>query len=206
MPRGENQRVITVNQFVAGTLFGGQLVWSAAVLPTYRHLSNEEYLKTHTLLTWYGDALMPVLGLTTTMSGYLRYRRTGEPAALAGSLALTAASIAAARNLRINGRMRRRRAELAAVDGDVEMQRERRQWAVQHLIRSTGGLLAFTTFLRVAKGARGHQGRRGLRPTDLVAAAVLARSSREVAKHFAMMAGRGESGELREAMGLRPAA
>lgn len=209
MPTSQDAPVLTyVNRFLGGSLLGAQLVWSIAVLPTYEKLDNDEYLKVHTLLTWYGDALMPSLGLSSTISGFLRYRRTGEATALVGSLALTAASIAAARNLRINTRMRELRAARPTVAGDDDLQptvdHERGMWAAQHLIRTTGGLVAASAFL-LPKSPRFIAGRpkgKAVGVIDLPIALIALRSMKEIGGHFAMMRGKGKNAGMGRSLGV----
>ncbi len=214
-----NAPVLTyVNRLLGASLLGGQLVWSVAVLPTYEKLDSDEYLRVHTLLTWYGDALMPSLGLSSTLSGYLRYRKTGEVSALVGAVALTAASIAAARNLRINDRMRDRRASVTGADlvsgagGDEtpdpsEIEHERGMWAAQHLIRSVGGLIAASAYMlpvsaRIGAGRPRSGARVGL--IDIPLAVILLRSSKEIGGHFAMMRGKGKHAGMARSIGITP--
>jgi hypothetical protein len=198
-----------VNRLLGASLMGGQLVWTIAVLPTYEKLEADEYLKVHTLLTWYGDALMPSLGLGSTLSGYLRYRRTGEPNALVGAVALTGASIAAARNLRINTRMRELRAgqgptPTPGADTTALLHHEKKMWAAQHLIRTVGGVLAGTAYL-LSPIRRLQAGRPKASPFGLIdplIGLIALRSGKEIVGHLAMMRGKGKYSSMRQSLGI----
>jgi Domain of unknown function (DUF1772) len=198
--------LVGVDQFAAGCLFGAQLVWTLAVIPSYRHLSPTEYLRTHTLLTWYGDALMPFLGLSTAMLGFLRYRETGHWSALAGAVALTLASIAASRNLDINNHLRAVRAgDGPAPDARAgELERNRKRWATQHFLRNLGGLIAFATALVVPSTAMtlGRPGSGTFGWMDLATAIVFVMAGKELASHVVMMRGRGRQAGMSAALGI----
>ena len=180
--------LVTANRALTAALFGGQLVWLTTAVPAYRRLTTPEYLKVHTLLTWYGDLVMPVVGLSATLSGHLRYRRDGRVRALAGTAALVAAGIAALPNLQINARLRELHAA-GTVDADVR--RDRARWAVNHGIRTAGGLIACAAFLPDATRAIGLGRPRQGAPAgwlDAVIGLVMLAGGREVAQHAAAMA------------------
>lgn len=195
-----------LDQFAAGCLFGAQLVWTFAVIPTLRKLGPADYLKSHTLLTWYGDALMPLLGLSTAVLGFLRYNVTGEWSALVSALALTLASIAASRNLDINKRMRdiKANADESPEEMADELVRYRKQWATQHFIRHFGGFVAFVTALIVPDTVwtfgRDNLGPFGL--TDILMVVVIIAVGREIVAHFIMMSRRGPLAGMSTALGL----
>jgi hypothetical protein len=179
-------------------LVGAQITWAATIVPAYRHMSTAEYLRAHTLLSWYADALMPTLGGATALAGFLRYRRTGEVYAVAGSTALAVASMAAQVNLAINARMRRRLS--ANTWTRAEICHDRDHWARLHLVRLTGGAIAlFTTCIdgspsvdtgRPSDGAK-------LGWMDVIAVALLAPVVHDIARHIRMMRGRGPSAAMR---------
>jgi hypothetical protein len=205
--------LVYLNQLVAGCLLGAQLVWTLAVIPTYRHLSPAEYLKAHTILTWYGDALMPGLGVGTTILCFLRYRETGHWSALVGALALSAAGIAASRNLGINNRLRAVRAgDLTGWSGEVRPDRspeavvaDRKRWAWQHFLRNGGGFVAFATALVVPSGAitLGRPAGLSVGWIDAVMVVVAVMAGRELVGHVLMMRGRGPSAHVGAELGLR---
>jgi hypothetical protein len=188
----EDGSVLTTgNRLLAGALFGGQIVWLSAVVPTCRRLTSSEYIKVHTLLTWYGDGLMPAVGVSTTLTGYLRYRRSGSLNALVGTAALTTAGIAAVPNLRINGRMRELRSNPDAEPSERELHRDRDRWAFNHAIRTAGGLVAFVALLsdgtREVSIGRPRTGSR-FGWMDAIAGLVVLVAGREVSQHVTMMA------------------
>lgn len=198
--------LVGLDQFAAGSLFGAQLVWTFAVIPTFRQLSPAEYLKSHTLLTWYGDMLMPILGLSTCTLGFIRYNVTGQWSALASAVALAVASIAASRNLDINKRFRDISANEARTPDEMadELVHYRKQWATQHFIRHVGGLIAFVTALivpaTVMTFGRGQLGPFGI--TDILMVIVFVAVGREIVAHFLMMRGRGPLAGMSEVLGI----
>jgi hypothetical protein len=202
--------LVYVQQLVAGCLFGAQLVWTLAVIPTYRRLTPMEYLKAHTILTWYGDALMPGLGVGTTVLCFLRYRETGHWSALVGAVALTAAGIAARRNLGINNRLREVRAGQPVDEAELaaSLEADRKRWAWQHFLRNAGGCIAFVTALIVPTTVLTIGRPAGL-PVgwiDAVTLVVVAMAGRELVGHVLMMRGRGASADMGGLLGLRPSA
>jgi len=201
----EAAALVTLNRVLSSALFGGQVVWAAAVVRAYRHLTPSEYLKVHTLLTWYGDGFMPALGVSATMTGYLRYRRTGRLSALLGTAALTGAGVAAAGNLHINGRIRglRARHQVASPATEPDLRRDRDHWAQLHLIRSAGGLLALLSFLpndgpEVGFGRPSNGSRFGW--LDAAAGLILLQAGRGVIEHLAMTHGRGKHATMRSVL------
>jgi hypothetical protein len=198
--------LVGLDQFAAGSLFGAQLVWTFAVIPTFRQLSPREYLKAHTLLTWYGDMLMPILGLSTCTLGFIRYNQTGQWSALASAVALALASIAASRNLDINKRFRDISANETRTPEEMadELVRYRKQWATQHFIRHFGGFVAFVTALIVPTTALAF-GRNQVGPfgiTDILMVIVFVAVGREIVGHFLMMRGRGPLAGMSEVLGI----
>jgi hypothetical protein len=200
--------LIGVDQFAAGSLFGAQLVWTFSVIPALRLLKPREYLTMHTLLTWYGDALMPFLGLSTCVLGFVRYNITGEWSALASALALTVASIAASRNLDINKRMREIRKTQPDADPDAmadELVGYRKRWAVQHFIRHVGGFLAFV-FALIVPTTELTFGRDNLGPfgfTDALMLVVIVMVGREIVAHVLMMSRKGPNADMASVLGIR---
>ncbi len=198
--------LVGLDQFAAGSLFGAQLVWTFAAIPTFRQLGPREYLKAHTLLTWYGDMLMPILGLSTCVLGFIRYNVTGQWSALASAVALTLASIVASRNLDINKRYRDISANETRTPEEMadELVHYRKQWATQHFIRHFGGFVAFVTALIVPATAmtfgRGQLGVFGL--TDILMVIVIVAVGREIVGHFLMMRGRGPLAGMSEVLGI----
>jgi len=191
--------LVTTSRLLAGTLFGGQLVWAATIVPTLRRLPAADFVKMHSLLTWYADALMPALGGATTVSGLLRHRRAGGTAPLVGSAALGVASVAAVRNLRINARLRTVWADSAPPPADL-VRRERDRWALQHLCRTAGGVVAFVAFLGDDRvdAATWREGNRARRAAVTVASGLVAVAvGRDVVRHLTMTAGRGPEGDVR---------
>jgi hypothetical protein len=188
--REDGSVLVSGNRLLAGVLLGSQIVWLASVIPTYRRLTPSEYVKVHSLLTWYGDGLMPAVGFSATVTGYLRYRQSGNLNALLGTAALTAAGIGTLPNHRLN--IRTRELTPTALD-EQQVERDRHRWAVTHALRTAGGLAAALTLVppatreialgRPRKGAR-------LGWMDAVAGVVVAGVSRELAPHVAMMARR----------------
>jgi hypothetical protein len=199
--------VTFLDQFSAGCLFGAQLVWTLCVIPTFRLLKPTEYLKMHTLLTWYGDMLMPILGLSTCTLGFIRYNLTGEWSALVSALALTLASIAASRNLAINKKMR----DVRSASGDQTLEaladdlvRNRKMWATQHFIRHFGGFVAFVTALIVPESEMTF-GRDNFGPfgfTDILMVIVFVMVGKEIVQHIVMMRRRGRFAGMSQALGI----
>lgn len=201
-----SELLVGLDQFAAGSLFGAQLVWTFAVIPTLRQLRPTEYLKAHTLLTWYGDMLMPILGLSTCTLGFIRYNQTGQWSALVSALALTLASIAASRNLDINKRFRDIRANSDQTPDEMadELVRYRKQWATQHFVRHGGGFVAFVAALIVPTTVLTF-GRNQLGPfgiTDILMVIVFVAVGREIVGHFLMMRGRGPLAGMSEVLGI----
>jgi hypothetical protein len=189
----EGSALVTGNRVLAGALLGSQIVWLASVMPTYQHLTPSEYVKMHSLLTWYGDGLMPAVGFSATVTGYLRYRKTGSVKALVGSAALTAAGIGTLPNHRINIRTRDLEPNADAPLDEAQVLRDRHRWAVTHAARTAGGALASLALLsnpthKISMGRPRKGARFGW--MDGVAAVVVATVARELAPHVAMMARR----------------
>lgn len=198
--------LVGADQFAAGSLFGAQLVWTFSVIPMLRLLNPSDYVRSHTLLTWYGDALMPFLGLATCTLGFIRYNVTGQWSALASALALTLASIAASRNLDINKRMRDIKANADETPEEMadELVSYRKRWATQHFIRHFGGFVAFVTALIVPTTALAF-GRKNVGPfgiTDLLMLVVIVMVGREIVAHFLMMRRRGSLAGMATALGI----
>jgi hypothetical protein len=198
--------LIGLDQFAAGSLFGAQLVWTFSVIPVFRLLNPSDYVKSHTLLTWYGDALMPVLGLSTCVLGFIRYNRTGQWSALASALALTLASIAASRNLDINKRMRDIKANADETPEQMadELVGYRKKWATQHFIRHFGGFLAFVFALIVPTTVMTF-GRKNIGPfgfVDLIMLVVIFMVGREIVAHTMMMRRRGALADMATSLGI----
>lgn len=198
--------IVYLDQFSAGCLFGAQLVWTFCVIPTFRLLTPSEHLKMHTLLTWYGDALMPILGLSTAVLGFIRYNLTGQWSALASALALALASIVAARNLDINKRMRdiKMNSDQPPEAMAEELVRYRKLWAAQHFIRHVGGFLAFA-FALIVPTTEITFGRDNFGPfgwTDLLMIVVIVMVGREIVAHLLMMSRRGSLAGMSKALGI----
>lgn len=143
--------LVTANRIAAGALLGSQIVWLSSVVPTERRLTPSEYVSVHSLLTWYGDAIMPSVGFVATVSGYLRYRRSGSLKALVGIAALTVAGISTFPGHRINIRIRGLRPNTDGPLAEREVQRDRDSWGRIHRIRTAGGLVAALALLSDAK-------------------------------------------------------
>jgi hypothetical protein len=134
-----------LHRATAGILFGAQVVVAMAVVPASRGLTGPQYVLVHTRFTRSADAFLPLLGGTTTLISYLRYRRHGRVADLAATGALVAAGMAGAHNLAINARVADLDPErLGETGADARwLSAARARWARLHRVRLAGGAVAF---------------------------------------------------------------
>jgi hypothetical protein len=191
-----------LHRATAGPLFGAQVVVAAAVVPMSRRLAPGQYVAVHTLFTRYADAFLPLLGGTTTVVSYLRYRRDGRVADLVATGALVAAGVAGSRNLATNARVAALDAETGKPGArglDVAwLASARARWARLHQVRLAGGAVAFAAAL-ADDGARIGFGRptRPARPAllDLPAAVVVAVVARDTVRHLRLL----RAGQRRDA-------
>jgi hypothetical protein len=138
--------LVYLNRLLTGCLTGCLVMQGGGVLPALLSLGRREYLRVHGLFTWYADIFMPLLGLGSTLTGYLRYRASGGPSDLWGTLALVAVGVT---SLTINHPINERIWQLdrAASDADADIDRLKDRWLAGHLLRTVLAVVGFLILL-----------------------------------------------------------
>ena len=139
--------VLTVVLLVSSGIFAGGLVMvAAAIVPTFRALPANTYVKVHQTLSRYVDRFMPLTALLTILVGLALTRlHTGATRALlvAGVLlTIAVAVISQFGNVPLNRKVRSWNPE--APPAETSHLRER--WRRLHLLRTFAGVLALAAF------------------------------------------------------------